>query len=333
MAVSAAEQPALLKLKENLACKICFDEFNRSNRKPMVLANCGHTFCMSCLTSLYSTSKSNRPQCPMCKKAIKEQLDELIPNWNLLELLDDVPGDKQEIPLKQNIDKYQDLLSVYKSLTSDKIAHFNYDKMVTDIKIASADAIQKIIDIQAELLEKANKLNAFYSHQIQSSNNEIKAKCEADLKVYKKSLNSSIEHSRLVELNKSIETDIRSLKSLNSLMEDGKKFKLFNFKRKFYAFEVNSSFIGDFSSSYFCKYTARLNEIVRDLNSSHPGEEMPSKPILIKELDVKALKAENNFGEIKDNVNVIPPPPPTLPPPPPPPIPPASNKLLRKFFN
>lgn len=333
MADSAAEQPRLHKLKENLSCKICFDEFDRSSRKPMVLANCGHTFCLSCLTILYSAcSKSNRPQCPVCKKAIKEQLDELMPNWNLLELLDDVAGDK-EIPLKQNIDNYQDLLSVYKALTSDKSAHFNYDKTVADIKTASADAIQKVIDIQAELLDRASKLNAFHSHQIQASHSEIKAKCEANLRAYKKSLNSSIEQSRLAELNKSIEREIGSLKSLNSLMEDGRKFKLFNFKRKFYAFEVDSSFVGDFSSSYFCKYTTRLNEIVRDLNGAHPGEETPGKAFWIRELDGKALKAGYNFGEIKDNVGVTPPSPPTCPPPPPPPLPPASNKLLRKFFN
>ncbi len=33
-------------------CNICFEYFNISNRKPMTIYGCGHTFCLACLDLL-----------------------------------------------------------------------------------------------------------------------------------------------------------------------------------------------------------------------------------------------------------------------------------------
>lgn len=47
-----------------IGCKICFEEFNDTDRSPLVL-DCGHTFCGRCL-HLWLNGHF-RGQCPMCR--------------------------------------------------------------------------------------------------------------------------------------------------------------------------------------------------------------------------------------------------------------------------
>ena len=49
-------------------CRICFDKYNKSNRKPITLLPCCHTFCMSCLSNLKKSS--DYLSCPKCRKFI-----------------------------------------------------------------------------------------------------------------------------------------------------------------------------------------------------------------------------------------------------------------------
>jgi hypothetical protein len=64
-------------------CRICFDKYNKFNRKPIVLLPCCHTFCMSCLINLKKTSDSL--SCPKCRKHIGL----FKPNYGILEIIDD----------------------------------------------------------------------------------------------------------------------------------------------------------------------------------------------------------------------------------------------------
>ncbi len=49
-------------------CRICFDKYNKSNRKPITLLPCCHTFCMNCLSNLKKSSEYL--SCPKCRKFI-----------------------------------------------------------------------------------------------------------------------------------------------------------------------------------------------------------------------------------------------------------------------
>ena len=60
-------------------CKICFEKYNKSCKKPFVL-NCGHSMCSGCLARIKLTGSL----CPTCRKPITDEK----PNFDLIELLD-----------------------------------------------------------------------------------------------------------------------------------------------------------------------------------------------------------------------------------------------------
>jgi tetratricopeptide (TPR) repeat protein len=60
-----------------MKCKICLEHFNILNKLPMVLSNCGHTFCQSCLLSLKIFA------CPTCRTII----DGTNKNYELLDII------------------------------------------------------------------------------------------------------------------------------------------------------------------------------------------------------------------------------------------------------
>ena len=50
-----------------LECKICFETYNTTNRKPLVLP-CGHTFCKVTISDLIHKKQRGAIECPLCKK-------------------------------------------------------------------------------------------------------------------------------------------------------------------------------------------------------------------------------------------------------------------------
>jgi len=62
-------------------CRICFDKYNKFNRKPITLLPCCHTFCMNCLINLKKSSENLI--CPKCRKFIGL----FKPNYAILEIL------------------------------------------------------------------------------------------------------------------------------------------------------------------------------------------------------------------------------------------------------
>lgn len=63
-----------------MECKICYDKFNKTVRKPFTVIPCGHTFCISCLNDLRKINYI----CPTCRVKIENEK----PSYILLELMD-----------------------------------------------------------------------------------------------------------------------------------------------------------------------------------------------------------------------------------------------------
>ena len=63
----------------DLNCKICLEDFNNSNHKPIIVMQCGHTFCLECVKQL----KKQEFICPNDREPITNQK----PNYALLDFL------------------------------------------------------------------------------------------------------------------------------------------------------------------------------------------------------------------------------------------------------
>jgi hypothetical protein len=61
-------------------CKICYEDYNISINKPMIVVPCCHTFCLNCLNRIKLQIED---LCPICRNQIT--LDK--PNYAILELL------------------------------------------------------------------------------------------------------------------------------------------------------------------------------------------------------------------------------------------------------
>ena len=74
--------------RNELFCNICFENYNSSNKKPMIMMQCCHTICLNCLNDL------GLKECPFCIKnmfilndkqtIITQDINENICIWNVL---------------------------------------------------------------------------------------------------------------------------------------------------------------------------------------------------------------------------------------------------------
>jgi tetratricopeptide (TPR) repeat protein len=60
-----------------MECKICFLTYNDSNNKPVIITDCGHSFCETCINNL------ENKLCPICRSSINKT----IINYDILESL------------------------------------------------------------------------------------------------------------------------------------------------------------------------------------------------------------------------------------------------------
>ena len=88
-------------------CEICFDKFDHSFNKPMVLIRCGHTVCAKCVNNLAEK------KCPSCNMAIKETLV----NWAILKIVADSEYDMLKSELEKTMN---DIESIENKLIKDK---------------------------------------------------------------------------------------------------------------------------------------------------------------------------------------------------------------------
>ena len=68
-----------------LTCERCEEKFNSDNRAPLILPDCGHTFCEYCVADLKSEMQQ---ACPTCQTEIKtNDLAKFIKNQKILTIL------------------------------------------------------------------------------------------------------------------------------------------------------------------------------------------------------------------------------------------------------
>jgi hypothetical protein len=53
------------KLKNIAKCDICFEEYNRREKQPVIICTMHHTVCKECVKDLEGTRK-----CPFCRESI-----------------------------------------------------------------------------------------------------------------------------------------------------------------------------------------------------------------------------------------------------------------------
>jgi hypothetical protein len=68
-----------------LTCENCEEKFNEEDRAPVIVPDCGHTFCEYCIADLLSEYEK---VCPSCKTVIKTtDTSKYIKNHKILALL------------------------------------------------------------------------------------------------------------------------------------------------------------------------------------------------------------------------------------------------------
>ncbi len=67
-------------------CKICFEQYNKNKHKPVILMQCGHSVCITCLNELTTFL------CPICR----EQIITSKPNYDLIDLLEQATNQQQQ---------------------------------------------------------------------------------------------------------------------------------------------------------------------------------------------------------------------------------------------
>ncbi|XP_042893012.1 uncharacterized protein LOC122267095 [Penaeus japonicus] len=62
---SALQHPPPFSMEQDLTCGVCSEVYSEGERDPVLLPNCGHTFCRPCLLSL---EKNGCLECPFCRR-------------------------------------------------------------------------------------------------------------------------------------------------------------------------------------------------------------------------------------------------------------------------
>jgi hypothetical protein len=81
MIISSSENNGII-----LECQICFEEYDNSNKKPLVL-ECGHSICQKCLQQILSSNRQNLMKCPFDNKQLTRSLDQCPTNWSYIDII------------------------------------------------------------------------------------------------------------------------------------------------------------------------------------------------------------------------------------------------------
>ena len=79
-------------------CDICFEDFNRGTRTPLIICTMHHSLCRHCLDSLRV-----KPECPFCRERIR--FDKVVINNYIFELLPVIPGEAPMPSIRDNFDR------------------------------------------------------------------------------------------------------------------------------------------------------------------------------------------------------------------------------------
>jgi len=65
------------------SCKICYQSYDDDSKKPYIISPCSHTICHECLKEILILNCN----CPFCKKEIKASINEMKPNYELIDII------------------------------------------------------------------------------------------------------------------------------------------------------------------------------------------------------------------------------------------------------
>lgn len=74
------------------SCKICYSFYDDNEKKPYIIAPCSHTICIDCLKKLLDTNSN----CPFCKKEIKASINEMKPNYELIDIINTIKNSNND---------------------------------------------------------------------------------------------------------------------------------------------------------------------------------------------------------------------------------------------
>ena len=80
--------------KKRPTCKICFNNFNRTNEVPLIL-KCGHSICANCARAI---EKEMSIECPFCRCKTGQTSKTAPKNFCVLELIDSAKAADQKKP-------------------------------------------------------------------------------------------------------------------------------------------------------------------------------------------------------------------------------------------
>jgi hypothetical protein len=137
----------------NFACIICFETYNDTSRKPMLLDACGHTLCLEC------TNKLTFKECPSCRKGFINK----IVNYGVIE----AQGSNTMLSLNRINIGFGIVEQLLKNSESEiaKVGKIN-EKNVANLKIELDDYVEKQINQLKESKKKMLKeFETFESNQ------------------------------------------------------------------------------------------------------------------------------------------------------------------------
>ncbi|XP_047740845.1 E3 ubiquitin-protein ligase TRIM31-like [Hyalella azteca] len=142
-------------------CEICDEDFDTEDHKPMCLT-CGHTYCVSCITSLSTVHGAK--SCPKCRKKIRKPTNELLVNYSLIPSKNKACKQKKKTeskPLCSQHDRQLDYLCVscikFVCFTCTRGIHGEHKIEVVNNLLQNADADSKA-KIQSAIVEKIKRL-------------------------------------------------------------------------------------------------------------------------------------------------------------------------------
>lgn len=178
-------------------CKICFEKYDHSKRRPYCLLPCAHTFCADCL------KKSTFLTCPNCKSDVTGQS----PNWELIQLVAESKYDliKSEVALHFN--QANDLKKKLEKIQEIK-AEENIDRIAElrrNINSKADELIRLVEADRARLLEEAKHVEEYLTKKLNESKTSLAAANKFKLIETQMSTND-LSESELINLNTEIAT-------------------------------------------------------------------------------------------------------------------------------
>ena len=199
----------------NFDCIICFEKYNDSNRKPLVLIPCGHTICGECLESI--------DKCPTCR----ENIERTVENWDLIPSHDTRPSvppqmssinDQNKDPLWVSLRKYlvidvdEKKKELFKALQEKQNEQQNKANVIkSKIQDEANHKIESILKKTDKLIREVNMQDRKISSELEKIFQENQDHIEKESKFIK----AKVESHQLNDLD-----EMESLKKKSDILKN-----------------------------------------------------------------------------------------------------------------